>query len=215
MVRPRKPLAVGHGHRQTARVPADRPFDVLLLGGASGAGKSMISYPLARRYGVALVEVDDIVEAVKRLTTPGTHPWLHYWDTHPQAATLAPDRIVEVQVALARSLAPGVTAVISNHLETGTPVVIEGDYLLPSAAAGFDAGRVRSVLVHEPEVDQYLANYAAREPHLGEQRGRAEASVAYGRWLADEAERHRVPVVAARPWATGVDRIIAALDRAP
>lgn len=35
------------------------PWQVLLLGGASGVGKSSVSYRLAQHYGVGLTEVDD------------------------------------------------------------------------------------------------------------------------------------------------------------
>ncbi|WP_344858298.1 hypothetical protein [Planomonospora alba] len=115
-------------------------WKVLLLGGASGTGKSRVSYPLARRYGVALVELDDIVEALQAVTTPEQQPLLHYWNTHPEAAHLPPDEIVRLQIATCEALAPAVEAVVANHLETGTPVVIEGDYLLPSLAAEL-AGR--------------------------------------------------------------------------
>ena len=36
-----------------------RNWDILLIGGASGTGKTQLSIPLARHYGVDLVRVDD------------------------------------------------------------------------------------------------------------------------------------------------------------
>jgi 2-phosphoglycerate kinase len=101
---------------------------VLLLGGASGTGKSELGYPVARRFGTPIVEVDDLVLAVQRMTTPAQQPMLHYWETHPDAGNLPVPRIVELQIAVAEALRPALEAVIGNHLETGTPVVIEGDY---------------------------------------------------------------------------------------
>ena len=44
-------------------------FVVLLVGGASGAGKTMLGRPLARRLGVNLTEVDDIQIALEAATT--------------------------------------------------------------------------------------------------------------------------------------------------
>ena len=64
------------------------PWSVLLLCGASGTGKTQVSYPLARHYGVPIVEVDDLVEALQAMTTPEQQPILHYWRTHPEAARL-------------------------------------------------------------------------------------------------------------------------------
>ncbi|EOD63633.1 hypothetical protein H480_36038 [Amycolatopsis vancoresmycina DSM 44592] len=187
---------------------------MLLLGGASGTGKSRVAYPLARRYGVPIVEVDDLVLAVQRMTTPEQQPLLHHWDTHPDAGRLPVSRVVELQAAIAEALQPALEAVIGNHLETDTPVVIEGDYLLPALAAqdSFDGqaaeGRVRAVFLHEPDPAQLVANYLEREPHEGEQRSRAEASARYGDWLAARAVEQGIPVVPARPWATTLSRAL-------
>jgi 2-phosphoglycerate kinase len=180
---------------------------VLLLGGASGTGKTALSYPLARRYGVPIVEVDDLVEALQAMTTPEQQPILHHWRTHPEAAGYPAERIVELQIAVARALRPAVDAVVANHVGTDTPVIIEGDYLLPGPLPE----RVRAVFVHEPDVAQLVENYRLREPSAGDQRVRAEVSARYGAWLAGEAQRYGIPVLAARPWETALDRCEALL----
>ncbi|MEV0581968.1 hypothetical protein [Nonomuraea sp. NPDC050310] len=179
---------------------------VILLGGASGIGKSSVAYPLARRLGVPLVELDDIVEALQAMTTPQQLPMLHYWCTTPEAAAFPAERIVELQIEVARALEPAVRAVVANHLETGTPVVLEGDYLLPSTEL---PGAVK-VILHEPDEDRIVANYLSREPAAGEQRGRARVSRMYGDWLAAQAAEQGVPVVAMRPWADAVERTLRA-----
>ncbi|MDP4510471.1 hypothetical protein [Nonomuraea turcica] len=194
---------------------------IILLGGASGVGKTQISYPLARLLGIPIVEVDDLVEALQAMTTPDQAPLLHYWQTHPEAHTLPPEKIVELQIAAAQALTPAVAAVIANHLNTGTPVLIEGDYLLPAlAVAGSFAGtaaadRVRAVFLHEPDERQLVDNYWRREPDAGEQHTRARVSRLYGDWLAGQARELGVPVVSARPWPDVVDRVTAALGFAP
>ena len=60
-----------------------RNWEVLLIGGASGSGKTCISRPLARHYGVDLVRVDDFQVLLDVMTTPETHPAIHYWRKHP------------------------------------------------------------------------------------------------------------------------------------
>ncbi|WP_084962134.1 AAA family ATPase [Thermoactinospora rubra] len=185
---------------------------IVLLGGASGTGKTRVSYPLARRLGVPLVEVDDIVEALQAMTTPEQAPLLHYWRVDPRARTLGPEEIVRVQIAVAEALTPAIVAVVANHLDTGTPVVVEGDYLLPAVALRPEfGGRVRAVVLHEPDEERLAANYRAREPEAGDQAGRARVSRLYGDWLAGQARSLGVPVVAARPWHDVLDRVTAAL----
>jgi hypothetical protein len=114
---------------------------------------------------------------------------------------------VALQIATARALLPAVRAVVDNHVETDTPVVIEGDYLLPIAPVP----GVRAVLLHETDGAQIAANYLVREPRAGPQHKRAQVSLGYGRWLARQAVAAGVPVVPARPWTTALDRVLVAL----
>ncbi|HEY3164425.1 MAG TPA: hypothetical protein VGJ71_08700 [Candidatus Limnocylindrales bacterium] len=148
-------------------------WTVLLIGGPSGTGKTRLSYPLARHFGVPIVEVDDIVEALQAMTTPDQQPALHHWASHPEAAELPPEGILKLHLAVVEALEPGLAAVVANHLETDMPVIIEGDYLSPRFAAretfnGVAAnGRVASVFLHEPDEDRLIANFAGREPADG------------------------------------------------
>lgn len=178
---------------------------VLVVGGASGMGKTTVSRALARRFAVPVVEVDDIVEALLAVTRPEHLPEVHYWRTHPEAASGTPESVVERQIAIALALAPALEAVVANHVGTDTPVIVEGDYLLPALAA--PGGQVRGVVVHETDEERVVANYLAREPEAGPQRHRARTSVLYGQWLAEQARACGVPVVAPRPWRDLTDRV--------
>ncbi|MDQ2747959.1 MAG: hypothetical protein M3Y44_00250 [Actinomycetota bacterium] len=180
---------------------------VVLLGGASGVGKSQLSYALARHLGSAVVEVDDLVVAVQSLTDASEHPVLHQW-LRQDGTTRSVDEVVDAQIRFAVAMEPAVTAVVHNHLETNTPVVIEGDYIV---ARRMDNAAVRTVLVHEDDLDQLVCNYQAREPESGEQVDRARASLAYGRWLTGQANATGVPVLPARPWRTAFDRLLETL----
>ena len=190
---------------------------VLLLGGASGVGKSMLSCPLARRLGVNLTEIDDVQIAVETVTGPADQPLLHFWRTHVGEYTSWTDEArVEHHVRVCREVfLPVMRAVIADHLETRTPVVYEGDFLLPELAtmAMFgdepNDGRVRALFVSEPDEAQIATNYVAREG--GAQPERARASSLFDAFLRAECDRHGVPVVAARPWDDVVERALAAL----
>jgi 2-phosphoglycerate kinase len=183
-----------------------RSWDVLVIGGPSGSGKTSVSYPLARRYGVAICEIDDLCLTAKAMTTPEQQPALHYWDTHPDAAELPPEKIIEHFVELCRALAPAVSAVIDNHLETNMPVVLDGDYALPEFFA--DASeRVRPVFIYEPDEDVILGNLKRREPTWTDCEKRAQVGRLFGQWLKEECERMGLPAVQARPWDTVIDRV--------
>ncbi|WP_058042030.1 AAA family ATPase [Streptomyces roseifaciens] len=198
----------------------DSSWDVLLLGGASGVGKSRAAARLARSSGAFVVEFDDVVSAVQRLTTVEQHPGLHCFDGIPDTSVLDVDRVVELQIATADALQPALLGVVDNRLTIDVPAVIEGDYLTPAAAAraveeGAVIGRdIRAVFLHEDDPEQITANYAAREPNSGLQTHRAQVSARYSQWLADQAALHGVPVVPCRPWHDVAVRIERALGRA-
>ena len=186
------------------------PWLVTLICGASGVGKSRAAFALAARYGVPVAEADDVVTAVKAMTTAEQQPRLHYWDTHPDAVSWPPEKIASLHLDVADALRPAFAAVIADHVESGAPAVMEGDYLLADLALAH-AGTVRAVVVIESEEDQLVANYRTREPDDDEQRHRARVSVAVGERLAARARELGMPVVPARPWADQLDRIDSAL----
>jgi 2-phosphoglycerate kinase len=176
-----------------------------------------VSYRLAQHYGVGLTEVDDFQVVLERMTDPERYPVFHYWRTHPEEALRMDD---EAQVAhfvrYASALEEALALVAGNHIETRMPIVLEGDFILPSLAVrpmyGEEPanGQVRTVFLYEEDEAQIARNYLLREG--SEQRQRAHVSWRIGEWLRREAERLGLPTVPARPWDTVLERVIAAID---
>lgn len=197
--------------------PTTRPWDVLLIGGASGVGKTSVSYRLARQFDVGIAEIDDLYITLEALTTPEQQPAVHYWRTHPEAARLPAQGILDLHLAVCRALAPAVEAVAANHVESRAPIVLEGDYLLPETVARWRAtqsplfDRVKAIWLIEPDKDQITRNYAEREPDGGDQSGRAHVSGLFGIWLQEECVRHGLTALLVRPWETLIERIKVAI----
>jgi hypothetical protein len=105
--------------------------------------------------------------------------------------------------------------VIANHLEGGSPVILEGDFLLPALAtretfAGIPAaGRVRALIIYEEDEAQIARNYLAREGDP--QPDRVRPSWRHSEWLRQEAVGLALPAIAARPWETVLSRALAAI----
>ncbi|SRR5258708_19143952 len=198
-----------------------RSWQVLLIGGASGVGKTSISYRIANHLGVGITEVDDFQVILERMTTPEQQPTLHYWRTHPEAGQWPAEKIVELTVSVGQAMAPALEAVIENHLESKTPVVLEGDYLLPMLAAQaafggiINHGQVQAVFLYEEDEAQIHENFSRREPDAGIQEKRARVSWLYGQWLKQEAERFGLTTLPARPWSDVFERTLTAISVAP
>lgn len=203
--------------RVAAPFPA-RLWDVLLICGASGVGKTSVSYQLAHHFGVGITEVDDFQVILEKFCGPEQFPALHFWNVQLDPDSLPPERITHQIVEIGRELQPALEAVIENHLETRQPVVLEGDFISPTLATFESYGqiaaeeRVRCVIIDEPDEAQIVANYLAREPERGIQTGRAHISWLYNEYLRREGERLGLDVVPARPWDTLFARLLTILS---
>jgi 2-phosphoglycerate kinase len=193
------------------------PWHVLLLGGASGVGKTSISYRLAQHYRTGLTEVDDFQVILERMTTPEQHPVFHFWGTHrEEAERMSDEEHIAFFLEYAAALEEALASVIENHLETRMPVILEGDFILPSLAVRAlhgdreSSGQVRALFVCEDSEAQIARNYRRRDGY--EQPQRAHVSYRVNGWLHAEAKSLGVPTIAARPWTTALSRAIGAID---
>jgi 2-phosphoglycerate kinase len=198
--------------------PSTVDWTVLLVGGASGVGKSRLSAPLGRRLQVDVTAIDDFQLVLEASTTPAQLPLLHFWRTEWDVySSWDHDRRLRHFIEVCRTVyEPALRAVIADHLDTGTRVILEGDFLLPELVAAMRddpsnarRGRVRGLFVHEPDEARIAENYQCREGDP--QHDRAHASWVLDRWLHGECRRLGVPIIAARPWHAVVDRAVAVL----
>jgi 2-phosphoglycerate kinase len=194
-----------------------RNWQVLLLGGASGVGKTSLSYRLAQHFKIGLTEVDDFQVILEKMTTPEQLPLLHFWNTHRDEfrSWTEEAQLRHFVRVCAEVFSPALEAVIANHLESNTQVVLEGDFILPALATlpayeGIPAnGQVKALFLYEQDEAQIARNYHTREGR--EQPGRARASWLFSEWLRQECARQNLSALPVRPWETGLERCIAAL----
>ncbi|MGG3452813.1 hypothetical protein [Paenibacillus rhizolycopersici] len=189
----------------------DRNWTVLFIGGASGIGKSSIAYEIARFYGVNVLEVDDVHLSVKAVTTKENFPAIHYWDSGVDWKEIGVDGNVNWLIEVSKEMSPVLKELANRHIEDQLPVIIEGDFIHPELTLSFDHPEVKSIFVHEPDRNQIVQNYLAREG--GElQHFRAEVSIAYGDWIADTCKRNGIKWIESRPWNTVLSRALKSLN---
>jgi 2-phosphoglycerate kinase len=198
-----------------------RDWSVLLIGGSSGVGKTTLARDIARRTGATLAHSDDYRMALERVVTPVQNPELHAF-AHAGPEALEPELAVSAWRRIAGVVSHALEVVVAHHAFGATPLVIEGDALLPSFAvqseyAGYAvSGAVRALYLVEPDEAVVRANLQARgrDRRLGpdglERYGRA--SWLYGCWMAESAFAHGIPVLPARPWEGLAERALAALS---
>jgi 2-phosphoglycerate kinase len=200
---------------QGGRVDRDAPPTIVLVGGSPGVGKTRLALALAPELGMPVTFLDDIQAVLERMTDPDRYPVVHMWRLHPEKVLALDDAEMlahtqEYGAVISQALEP----VIAEHLVDANPVLLEGDFILPSFAAGeaFDGvpaeGRVRGIFLVE-ELEQLTRNIVGRDgEHMA---GYAPISWRYGEWLRGECARLGVTALPARPWDTVVQRALSAL----
>lgn len=182
---------------------------MLLVGGPSGVGKSTLARELAARAGAALAHTDDFRMALERVLSVGENADLHaFADAGPEL--LSPAESVGAWRRIGAVVGHALEIVVAHHVFDGSPVVIEGDALLPSFAAqsqfaGYAVGHgLRALYVVEPDESVVHHNLVVRgrDWRMGPEglERYARATWLYGQWLAGEAAAHDVPVLQPRPW---------------
>ncbi|MGE5677766.1 MAG: hypothetical protein ACM3ZR_06880 [Pseudomonadota bacterium] len=141
------------------------------------------------------------------MTTREILPAIHYWSTGINWMDIGVSGNVKWLIDVSKEMIPGLKAIVDNHIEADVPVIIEGDFIHPEFAAAFENPKVKAIYICEPDKNQILQNYLARES--GDlQYFRADISVEYGNWLVNTCGKLGINAIGSRPWDTAVDRII-------
>jgi 2-phosphoglycerate kinase len=206
-------------------------WKVLLIGGSSAVGKTIVTQALAQYFQVSILLVDDIRLALQQITSPGQYPALHVFLTDRPTTQYSPKHICNDWIAVGKAISPAIKMAMAHHtVVTGAgAIIIEGDGILPELAAQQDFSdlkffwglkttyEIQSVFLDEPDKEIILKNMQARgrgfnELPKAEQQKWAQASWLYGQWLCGEAVVHGIPVLAARPYDTLLKRILSELE---
>ena len=107
-----------------------RTWQVLLLGGSSGTGKTAVGYRLAKHYGVGITEVDDFHALLEWMATSEQLTAISPWKTNAAFEQLSAAEILAHLLEVGRTMASGLDAVIGNRLEAQVTVVLEGTSLI-------------------------------------------------------------------------------------
>lgn len=194
-----------------------KPRRVVLIGGGAGTGKTTVARVVSRSLGAGWLQVDTIWLALMDAAEPasvrrrvldvdhalrhGTTPAEDLLGQHMDAAAI-------VCRALPRALA--------FELQTHRTVVADGAWILPDWAAqleleGID---VRPIFLHEPDAAHLRAAMASRRsmPMAAPWHDRStRLAWLFGDTVAREASRLGLPVVVSRPYASLVERVVAAV----
>lgn len=136
--------------------PLGASFDILLIGGAPGAGKTSLGRAVATRLRSSSVSGDDLAIVARQFTDEQSHPELHLMRRGGSVAYFtngSPDQLIADAHASASTMWRPIERVIAHRLATGGALVLDWWLLSPRVVASLDQPRVRSVWLHVDPVE--------------------------------------------------------------
>jgi 2-phosphoglycerate kinase len=172
------------------------PPVVLLVGGATGTGKSTVATEVAHRLGITRVTSTDFIRQTIRAFFPQEEmPSVHY-------SSFEGEPTVAAFVEQTRNVLVGVGAVLGRALAESWSIVLEGVHLVPGLVPEEIEGAVvvQAVLRVESEA-VHRARFHVRDASTGGTRAmekyvsRIDEIRKIQEYIVDEAERAGVPVI--------------------
>jgi 2-phosphoglycerate kinase len=215
-------LARYHGWHRLARL--DRPL-VLMMGGATGTGKSSLATEIAYRLGISRIVSTDAVRQVMRAAfAPELMPALHFSSFEagdglkiPMPDPDAADRAIYGFIQQAEQVAVGASAIIDRAVMEGLSTVVEGVHLVPGLITPerHQTAMAVQVMLAIGDEDAHREHFMVRDFDSGGIRGMERYLRRFGEirriqdYLVGRAERLGVPVIEA---ADPDDALVSVMD---
>ena len=182
---------------------------VILIGGATGVGKSTIATQLAARLGIVrVVATDAIREDMRSMLSPELMPTLHTSSFQADTALREPptksaDALILGFREQTAAVSVGINALIERAATEGTSIIIEGAHVVPGffdIASYGDRIVAVSFLIGVEDEERHLTHFAAREDAVAARPARRYADGfekirKLQRWVKSQALSHGVPLI--------------------
>jgi len=181
----------------------DRPV-IILLGGASGVGKTSLALEVAHRLGISRVlSTDSIRQIMRIMLSPELVPALHASSYDAPSATPGEDAAVAGFHAQASTVSVGVRASMDRALSENTSLVLDGVSILPGVLdlePYRDRADVFFLVVATLDEEELRGRFAARAKSAKQRAARhylenVDAILRIQEHFLELADRHDVPII--------------------
>jgi 2-phosphoglycerate kinase len=194
---------------------------IVLVGGATGTGKSTVTTEVAHRLGITRVASTDFVrQTMRAFFSEGFMPSIHYSSFEAAAAVAAPEEARDPTIVgfndQTRNVLVGIRAVIDRALTEGYSVALEGVHVVPGLVPSAKEGAiVVQVLLTIDDQEEHARHFWVRDAVSEGVRPVDKYLDALGdirriqAYLVERAERAGVPVFE----NSRIDRTVEAIIR--
>src|SRR5207302_6956066 len=205
--------------RQLRRYQQLRELDlpiVILVGGATGTGKSTVATEIAYRLGITRVTSTDFVrQTMRAFFSHEFMPSIHYSSFEAgDGVPDADDPLVSGFLDQSRNVLVGVRASIERALHEGWSMVLEGVHLVPGLLPSLEGSLVvQCVLVIDDE-EEHSTHFMVRDAGLDGLRphakylDRLDDIRRVQDYIVERARRYGVPVVSNTDLRSAIDAVL-------
>jgi 2-phosphoglycerate kinase len=141
---------------------------ILLVGGATGTGKSTVTTEVAHRLGITRVASTDFVrQTMRAFFSEGFMPSIHHSSFEAGAAVVAPEEVRDPTIVgfneQTRNVLVGVRAVVDRALTEGYSVALEGVHVVPGLVPKEQGAVVVQVLLTIEDEDEHARHFWVRD----------------------------------------------------
>jgi 2-phosphoglycerate kinase len=139
---------------------------ILLVGGATGTGKSTVATEVAYRLGITRVTSTDFIrQTMRAFFSEEFMPSIHHssFEAVSAAADESADPVLDGFLEQTRNVLVGVRAVLDRALQEGWSIVLEGVHLVPGLLPPIERALVVHCVLEIEEPEAHAAHFWVRD----------------------------------------------------
>jgi 2-phosphoglycerate kinase len=192
---------------------------ILLVGGATGTGKSTVATEAAYRLGITRVTSTDFVrQTMRAFFSEEFMPSIHYSSFEAADGLREPEQAEDPVIAgfmeQTRNVLVGVRASLERALEEGWSMVLEGVHVVPGMLPPMDRALVVQCVLAIDDIDEHTSHFMIRDigsdglrPH-SKYIDRLDDIRRIQDYIVRRARRHGVPVIGNTDIRSAIDRVV-------
>ena len=192
---------------------------LLLIGGAAGTGKTTLARKLSSRPGTGWLQLDTLWIAIRDAAPADSPARLKVdIDQWVRGGTETVEQLLTRHRTASAVVCDALPHALTFELQTHPVLVADGAWLLPEFVQrlrlpGVDVDAVFLIEDDQVQLTRAISSRRHLEQAAPWHADSVQLAWSYGQWLADDAHAAGLAVVAARPYETVLERVLASAPR--
>ena len=191
-------------------------WEVLLIGGGSGTGKSYLARQLSEHFKVPLSEVDDIRISLQQIADKEKYPELFAFLNNANYQNEMDENVfTQKLIGIGKVVWKSLKVLISKHAFLKETIIFEGDGIIPGLLKEIDLEKVKIIFLYD-DLESIKERQLKRNRH-----GKISETVekdalfafTFNEAIREQAEANGFTTIKASPVETLFDRVLKEMER--